>query len=285
MKQLLFLLIFCGVSNYLAAQDQPIRLIVRSDDMGFSHAANQAMIETVEEGITTSIEVMVPTPWFPEAVELLKDYPDLDVGIHVTLTSEWSNIKWSPLTKAPSISDENGYFYPMIWPNDNYGPEQALQAQDWDIREIEEEIRAQIEMGIRNIPQISHLTAHMGCTSMAPEVEEVYRKLAKEYKLDIHPEDLGVARARYAGPTDTPALKREGFINMLKQLTPGTYLFVDHPAYDVPEVRGIRHTGYDDVAIDRQGVTDLLTDPEIIQLVKELNIELISYADLQKTSQ
>jgi hypothetical protein len=69
---------------------------------------------------------------------------------------------------------------------------------------------------------------------------------------------------------------------MLKALSPGTYLFVDHPAYDVPEVRGIRHTGYDDVAIDRQGVTDILTDPEIVQLIKALNIELISYADLKR---
>lgn len=281
MKRLILLCFYLCIVMGLTAQSQSIRLIIRSDDMGFSHAANHAMIETYTQGITTSVEIMVPTPWFPEAVKLLKEHPDLDVGIHITLTSEWDNIKWRPLTQAPGLSDEDGYFYPMIWPNDNYGPEQALRAQDWTIEEVEAEMRAQIETALRHLPRISHLSAHMGCTSMAPEVEAVYRKLAAEYGLDIHPEDLGVQRARYVGPKDTPALKRQGFISMLKGLTPGTYLFVDHPAYDVPEVRGIRHTGYNDVAIDRQGVTDILTDPEIIQLIKDLNIALISYADLK----
>jgi predicted glycoside hydrolase/deacetylase ChbG (UPF0249 family) len=282
MKGFIFLSIYLSISVVALAQEGPIRLIIRSDDMGFSHAANHAMIETYEKGITTSVEIMVPTPWFPEAVKLLKEHPDLDVGIHITLTSEWDNVKWRPLTKAPGLSDEDGYFYPMIWPNDNYGPDQALKEQDWTIEEIEAELRAQIETAVRHLPRISHLSAHMGCTSMAPEVEEVYRKLAAEYGLDIHPEDMGVKRARYAGPTDTPELRRQSFITMLKALSPGTYLFVDHPAYDVPEVRGIRHTGYDDVAIDRQGVTDILTDPEIVQLIKALNIELISYADLKR---
>lgn len=287
MKKLLWLLTFISFcnTNPLAAQEDAVRLIIRSDDMGFSHAANLALIETYEKGITTSIEVMVPTPWFPEAVQLLKEHPGVDVGIHITLTSEWSNVKWRPLTKAPSISDENGYFYPMVWPNDNYGPDQALKAQDWDINEIEQEIRAQIEMAVRNIPRISHLSAHMGCTNLAPEVAEVYRKLAKEYKLDIHPEDVQVKRASYEGPKKSAEQKKQSFIKMLKALEPGTYMFVDHPAYDVPEMQAIHHTGYEDVALDRQGVTDLLTDPDIIQLIKELNIKLISYADLKKVNQ
>jgi chitin disaccharide deacetylase len=281
MQRIIFLCFYLCTLLDTNAQDQAIRLIIRSDDMGFSHAANHAMIQTYEQGITTSVEVMVPAPWFPEAVKLLQEYPDLDVGIHITLTSEWDNIKWRPLTKAPNLSDKDGYFYPMIWPNDNYGPEQALKEQDWTLEEVEAELRAQIETALRHLPRISHLSAHMGCSNMSPEVDEIYHKLAAEYGLDIHPDELGVKRARYVGPRDTPALKRRSFITMLKELTPGTYLFVDHPAYDVPEVRGIRHTGYEDVAIDRQGVTDILTDPEIIQLVKELNIELISYADLK----
>lgn len=287
MKKLIWIaMLLCFLSSgLLLAQQEPIRLIIRSDDMGFSHAANHALIETYEKGITTSIEVMVPTPWFPEAAKLLKEHPEVDVGIHITLTSEWKNIKWRPLTKAPGLSDMDGYFYPMIWPNDNYGPDQALKEQNWTIEEIEQEMRAQIEMALRHIPRISHLSAHMGCTSVAPEVAEVYRKLAKEYKLDIHPEDMGVKRASYVGPKESGEQKKQSFVKMLKELKPGTYMFVDHPAYDVAEMRGIHHTGYEDVALDRQGVTDILTDPDIMQMIKDLKIELISYADLKKVSQ
>ena len=121
-------------------QDAPPRLIVRGDDMGFTHACNEASIDAYKNGIMKTVEVMVPTPWYPEAVRLLKETPGLDVGIHLTLTSEWDALKWKPLTKAPSITDENGYFYPMIWPNDNFGPDQALKENGWTVEEIEQEL-------------------------------------------------------------------------------------------------------------------------------------------------
>src|SRR6266852_1956893 len=75
-------------------QQKPIRLIVRGDDMGFTHSGNQALIKCYTAGIETSIEVLVPSPWFPEAVRLLKENPGVDVSIHLDLTSEWENIKW-----------------------------------------------------------------------------------------------------------------------------------------------------------------------------------------------
>jgi hypothetical protein len=104
----------------LNAQTKPARLIIRGDDMGFSHAGNTGIIECFRNGIETSIEVLVPSPWFPEAVQLLKENPTVDVGIHLTLTSEWDNVKWRPLTDCPSLKDPDGYFYPMIWANKNY---------------------------------------------------------------------------------------------------------------------------------------------------------------------
>ena len=76
----------------LYAQPSSERLIVRADDMGFSHSGNAAAIKTYKEGIVRSVEVLVPSPWFPEAVQLLKENPGVDVGIHLTLTSEWDNV-------------------------------------------------------------------------------------------------------------------------------------------------------------------------------------------------
>ncbi len=268
------------ISLATTAFSQSVQLIVRSDDMGFTHAANEAMLETYKNGITTSIEVMVPTPWFPEAVKMLREYPDLDVGVHLTLTSEWSNIKWRPVTSAPSLTDSNGYFYPMIWPNDNYGEAYALKAQDWKLEEVEQELRAQIELAKRAIPQLTHVTGHMGCTNLDERVKEVVRKLTAEYDLAIFPEDLGVQRARYQGSKETAEQKIDSFIAMLENLTPGKYLFVDHPAYDNPEVQAVNHIGYTNVATDRQGVTDLLTNAEVKKTIRRLGIELIDYYDL-----
>jgi len=120
-----------------AALDGSIRLIVRGDDIGSSHAANVACIRSYKKGIMTSVEVMVPCGWFPEAVKMLNENPRLDVGVHVVLTSEWENIKWRPLTKAPSLTDADGYFYPTIWQRKNAPAGSALREANWKIEEIE----------------------------------------------------------------------------------------------------------------------------------------------------
>ena len=86
-------------------QETHPRLIVRADDMGSFRAANIACLKGYTEGIESSIEVMVVTAWFPEAARLLRENPGIDVGLHLTLTSEWENVKWRPLTHCPSLTD------------------------------------------------------------------------------------------------------------------------------------------------------------------------------------
>jgi predicted glycoside hydrolase/deacetylase ChbG (UPF0249 family) len=258
-----------------------IRLLVRGDDMGFSHTANVACIKAYQEGVMRSVEVMVPTPWFAEAVEMLKEYPELDVGVHLTLTAEWETIKWGPLTDAPSLTDEDGYFFPMVRPNDNYPPERSILGADWKLDEIERELRAQIELAKRKIPQVSHVTSHMGFTRLSEDIARLVRRLAKEYGIDIDTSQHGVKSAGgYSGPRGTSAEKTESFIRTLENLTPGTWLFVDHPGFDTPELRAVFHAGYRNVAADRQGVTDAWTSQAVKDTVKRSGIKLISYADL-----
>ena len=265
------------------AGEEPIRLIVRVDDMGCSHATNTGIREAYEAGIATSVEIMVPTPWYLEAIAMLRELPDLDVGVHLTLTSEWTHLKWRPLTAAPSITDERGYFYPMIWPNRRLPEGSAILNHDWDIREMERELRAQIEMAKKDIPGLSHLTAHMGCLNINDDTKALFDKLAQEYELDISPEDHGVRRMPGLGDNTLPPERRiERFIANLKELTPGNWLFVEHPAHDLPEQQAIGHPGYEHVAHDRYGVLRMLTDKRVKQAIEELNIELISYADLEK---
>lgn len=251
--------------------------------MGFSHAANEAIIECYQKGIMTTVEIMPVTPWFPEVVKLCNENPGLDVGIHLALTSEWTNIKWRPLTTAPSLTDENGYFYPMIWPNDNYGDAYALSRQDWQLVEVEKEIRAQIELALKSIPHISHVSSHMGFTNMDPKVQALVRKLTQEYKIDIDLEEHKVERFWFDGPKRTAEEKINTFIKQLKALKPGkTYMFLEHPAYDTPEVQAIHHIGYENVAADRQGVTELWTDKRVKEAIKNTGIQLITYVDLVK---
>lgn len=278
-KTLAFILLILPGCN---AQQKPIRLIVRGDDMGFSHSGNEALIKCYKEGIETSIEVIVPSPWFPEAVKMLEENPKVDVGIHLAITSEWDNVKWRPLSDCPSLKDPDGYFYPMIWPNKNY-PGRAIKDNKWTLADIEKEFRAQIELALKKIPRISHVTGHMGCTDFSDSVDLLVKKLTKEYNIDIDPQDYDVTYVGYKGAHGTLAEKTESFIKMLHSLEPGkTYIFGEHPGFDSPELRAIHHIGYEDVATDRQGVTSLWTDPKIKELIKKKGIQLISYKDLKK---
>lgn len=264
------------------AQTKPARLIIRGDDMGYSHSGNIALIKSSKEGIQTSIEVIVPSPWFPEAVKLLAENPSIDVGIHLAITSEWDNIKWRPLTSCPSITSEDGYFYAMVQPNKNY-PGQSIFENKWQIADVEKEFRAQIEMAKKKIPRVSHISGHMGCTDMTDSVRAMVRRLAKEYKIDIDLRELNVKWAGYDGPHKTFAEKKKSFLQMLDKLEAGnTYLFLDHPGFDNEELKAIHHIGYENVAEDRQGVTDLFTSKEIREAIKRKGIELISYRQILK---
>jgi len=280
MKKILLINSLILSSIFLNAQQKPIRLIVRGDDMGYSHSGNEALIKCSKEGIQTSIEVIIPSPWFPEAVKMLKDNPGIDVGIHLAITSEWDNVKWRPLSDCPSLRDADGYFYPMISKNKNY-PGKAVMENNWKIEDIEKEFRAQIELAIKKIPRVSHLSSHMGCAGMNGAVRELTKRLAKEYKIDIDLADYQVRGIGYDGPKETSEQKIESFIKMLNKLEPGnTYLFVDHPGLDGPELRAVHHVGYENVAIDRQGVTDAWTNEKVKAAIKAKGIQLISYKDL-----
>jgi predicted glycoside hydrolase/deacetylase ChbG (UPF0249 family) len=222
-----------------------------------------------------------------EAAEMLNENPGFDVGVHLTLTSEWKNVKWRPLTPVKSFVDENGYFFPMTGRNENFPPNSSFFESEWKIEEVEKEIRAQIEMAIKNINNVTHLSAHMGVAGATPELKALTERLAKEYSLDVDLSAKGVKSlgeiGQYKQSQDTPAEERiRNFIQILENLEPGVWLFVEHPAYDTPEMQAIHHIGYEHVAFDRQAVTEMLTDQRVKVVIEQRGIQLVSYADLKE---
>ena len=124
------------ISITAAAQAQ--ELVIRIDDMGALHSVNVASVDTYQNGIAKSAEVLVVGSWFPEAVKMLKENPGLDAGVHLAITSEWENVKWRPLTDCPTLVDENGYFFPMLGPNAAYPGQSVMEnMKNFDIKEIE----------------------------------------------------------------------------------------------------------------------------------------------------
>jgi hypothetical protein len=256
-----------------------VRLLVRGDDMGSTHGANLGVVQAYEAGIVRSAEVIVPGPWFPEAVQLLRALPGLDVGVHLCLTSEWENARWRPLTRAPSLVDEDGFFYPTVRQRKSFPPGTGLIEAGPRLDEVEGELRAQIELLLRHVPRTSHVSPHMGAVNFTPEWKAIAARLCDDYGL--LPESAGPRGlpmpARPPGARPDRNDQEPRLVEALERVPPGDYLLIEHPATDDPEMRAIGHLGYYDVAVDRAATTRALTSPRVQEVVRRRAIELVGY--------
>ena len=273
-KLVFFCLLYAQLT--LAQNTNEIRLIVRSDDIGFCYTANEACMKVYTDGISQSVEILATAPWFMDAVKRLKTQPKYDVGVHLCLTSEWENLKWRPLTAAPTLTDADGYFPQFIWENKNLKNSAYLLQKTISIVEVEREFRAQIELVKKHLPWASHLTAHMGCTDANAEVKALTARLAAEYKLPIQMPKGDMYVRGFGGSAKSPEQKEQDLIAILKALTPGTHYLVEHPGYDSGDMKGVGHVGYENVAYDREGVTKAFTSAAVKRIIAERNIKLIS---------
>src|SRR5438105_12014698 len=72
-------------------------VIFHADDVGMCYEANQAAQRALTEGNYRSAAAMVPCPWFNEMAAWSAAHPQYDVGLHLTLTSEWRSYRWGPV--------------------------------------------------------------------------------------------------------------------------------------------------------------------------------------------
>ncbi|HEY3738619.1 MAG TPA: ChbG/HpnK family deacetylase [Bryobacteraceae bacterium] len=271
----------------IAFQSSPgeIRLIVKGDDMGAGHGIDVATIDAYKHGVLTTTNVIVPGPWFLEAAKLINENPGLDVGVHLAITSEWDVVKWRPLTCAPSIVDEDGYFFPSVGPRPNFPPKTSIKEAPWKLDEIERELRAQITTAKRHIPQVSYTWNHMGFISLAPEVKDLVSRLSKEYGLLV-PQELGIQMIVGAyNPQDSGEVKAAKLAAKLETLTPGLWLNIDHAATDTPEIRAFGHKGYEWVAADRSANHDAWTSAKVREVIERKGIKLTNYRELARERQ
>jgi chitin disaccharide deacetylase len=152
-------------------------LIPHIDDVGVCHGANRAFAELAGQGFVTTASVMVPCPWFPETADLVREQPGLDLGVHLTLTSESRACRWRPISttsRSSGLIDDDGFMWPDV-------PSVRRHAER---RPVETELRAQIEAALAAGIDVTHLDTHMGAAA-APEFVEIYLALGREYRLPI----------------------------------------------------------------------------------------------------
>jgi len=265
-----------GASPAPADATRP-RLIIRIDDVGFCHAANLAAQRILAEGGCTSVSVIVNTPWLDEAAAILAAHPEVAVGVHLTLNSEWREYRWGPVlpySQVPSLVDEFGKFFPS---------RDAFFAHHPKAGEVEAELQAQIELALHKGLNISYVDYHMGTAMSTREFQQIVERLAEKFHLGI---------SQYFGETYAPSVYRaapaeklaEG-LRILDSLDePKLYLFVVHPGLQTPEMAvltDLNTSGLPQMAAHRQAETDMLCSPEFKARISQRGIQLTGYQHLR----
>jgi len=166
-----------GLAEALTGDAEARVLVVHIDDVGMCHGANTAFVELSRSGAVTCGSVMVPCPWFREIAAIAAEDPALDLGVHLTLTSEWQHYRWGPISTvdpASGLVDAQGYF-----------PRNCVELRARvDAKAAERELRAQIARALAAGLDVTHLDTHMGA-AVVPELVDIYLALGREYRLPV----------------------------------------------------------------------------------------------------
>jgi predicted glycoside hydrolase/deacetylase ChbG (UPF0249 family) len=274
-------------------------LILHIDQMGMCHETNQAGIDLVGGGTVQSAGVMAPCPWFGEFADWAQHNPSYDVGLTLTFNSEWKYYRWrpvSPRTLVPSLVDRDGFF----WRSET---QFAVNANPKD---VELELRAQIDSALRAGIRPSHLNVHHAVLVMRPEFAEVYLRLAREYwipavMIELTPEHLQrfrevglpledemlkllagyplprIDELRFLRPASSYEQQRDEFIALVESARPGITQIKLFPAVESDALKQIARTWQ-----QRVWSAKLLSDPMVTEALSADDIEFTNWKEIMR---
>ncbi|MDZ7292348.1 MAG: ChbG/HpnK family deacetylase [candidate division KSB1 bacterium] len=252
------------------------RLLIRCDDFGMCHTVNMAIKQVIEAKIPISVSLMFVCPWYQEAVEILREHPEVAVGVHLTLNAEWKNYRWGPVlgrSAVPSLVDSDGFFFPSRAKLFDNHPKTS---------EVEKELRAQIERALQTGLRIDYLDYHMGTAVQTDKLRKIVEKLAKKYQ-------LGIARyfneayssITYNAPIES---KTDSLVARMSLLDPERVnLQIVHVGLDSPEMSALidlNPFGLAKMSKHRQAELQALLSPEFQQALQMNRVKLVTYRDL-----
>ena len=247
-----------------------LKLITRGDDAGSCDSANEAIAEAAHHGILRNVSVMAPGLAFESAVHLLKSLPEsVCLGLHVTLNSEWDQVKWGPvlpIAQVPSLVDADGFF----WRTPNEAQQRGARVDEM-LAEIEAQLARVRQAGLT----VAYVDEHMGVSWPWPELRQGIADLARrEGLVDAH----RVPSLPNAGePGDVEAL-----LGAVADAPADSYVYVTHPGFDRDDMRRLGMSGTEpgQVARERDADRRLLTDARVQSALEERGVEIIRYTDV-----
>ena len=269
-------------------------LILHADDLGFAHSADAASFDALDKGAVSSASIMIPTPWITEVAAYARAHPDADLGLHLTLTSEWETYRWGPTASkdaVPSLLDPDGTL-----PN-----EDSIVSRRAKPAEVERELRAHVERALALGIRPTHVDSHMGALFTTPALQATYVKVAHDYRLPflamktnpfgggtpmpLAPNDIPLDAVIVASP-DIPRDKwKDFYLNAIANLKPGLTEIIVHLGHDDAELQAVtvNHEPYGSAW--RQRDYEVVNSAEFKKALQDNHVILVKWRDLQKLVQ
>jgi hypothetical protein len=268
-------------------------LILHADDLGVAHSENVASLDALDRGAVSSASVMIPTPWVSEVAAYARTHPNADIGLHLTLTSEWETYRWGSVEgrdKVASLLDSAGTF-----PND-----ESIVAKMAKPAEVDRELRAQVERALALGIHPTHIDSHMGSLFTTPELVAVYVKVAHDYHLPflavkgsgfgapgigLSPQDVVLDAVIIADRQVPNDQWKAWYLTQIDSLKPGITEIIVHLGHDDAELQAVtvNHDAYGSAW--RQRDYDVVTSPEFAKALKDHNVIVVKWKDLYRAAQ
>ncbi|HEX8850280.1 MAG TPA: ChbG/HpnK family deacetylase [Gemmatimonadaceae bacterium] len=251
-------------------------VLLRLDDVGMNHSVNMAIEKVAATKMPFSVSVLFACPWYQEAVEILKKNPQIAVGVHLALNSEWRGYRWGPVLGkggVPSLVDSAGYFR---------SSGEGFLASAYDLGEVERELSAQVERALASGLKISYVDAHMGTALATPQLREVTERVARKYGLGI---------STYFGESyftlwGEPVQRKKAVLlaHLAQAKRDAVNLIEVHVAERTPEMEAIFDMNAPEqnapdagVVAHRKAELETMLSPELAELVRTGKVRLVTY--------
>jgi predicted glycoside hydrolase/deacetylase ChbG (UPF0249 family) len=269
-------------------------LIIHADDLAVAHSVNAASFAALDTNAVTSASIMVACAWLTEISSYAKTHPDADLGLHLTLTSEWKTYRWGPVESTDKVSS-------LLAPDGYLWPDAESAARNIKPEQAEREIRAQIQRAIALGIRPTHLDSHMGTLFATPQLFSVFVKVAHELKLPflavnvtderrkllalLTERDIVLDSLVMADPSIKPGSWEVFYSSAIKNLKPGLTEMIVHLGHDDAELQAVTFDHPDYGSAWRQRDFDVVTSPTFKKLLAENHIVLVRWRDLGKLLQ
>ena len=285
---------FDKISQTLGFESTDKLLIIHADDLGLCESVNSATFESFKNGSISSASVMMTTDEINEVASFNNNNTttqNYDIGIHLTVTSEWKLHKWGGVLNNEDISsilNKKNHFY---WNKRKF-------TKNGKLNEIRKELQAQIDLGKSMGFNPSHIDSHEGALFFDPDIFKLYLDLAKENNLlafvpiqaSVH-FDQSFKKPKHAVIIDQFHMLPEGtnvdeikdyYFNVVENLKPGLSQIIVHLGKDEEELREITidHPNFD--YRWRQLDFDVFNSRDFKDHLEKHNIKVINWEDLKK---